>query len=162
MEEHSRVLLEDLTNERRHDKPGRHAREGFLDLAGIVTLRDSLREGTSLKRFVGVYKANGGIVGEIAYVLGHLVGARECNLCDITHSPIKKKSEFKKLEKQLLAEFGIEFRLVHMNERTTKELAASTGREPCVLLEHEDGSLSMFLDYVELKACDGRVSSFEK
>jgi hypothetical protein len=31
-----------------------------------------------------------------------------------------------------------------------------------VLLEHEDGSLSMFLDYVELKACDGRVSSFEK
>ncbi len=116
----------------------------------------------STRKLIGVYKANGGIVGEITYVLGHLIGARECNLCDITHSPIKKKSEFKKLEKQLLAEFGIEFRLVHMNERTDKELAASAGREPCVLLEHEDGSLSMFLDYVELKACDGRVSSFEK
>ncbi len=111
---------------------------------------------------VGIYKANGGIVGEISYVLGHLVGARECNLCDITHSPFKKKSEFKKFEKQLFAEFGIEFRLVHMNERTDRELASSEGREPCVLLEHEDGSLSMFLDYIELKACDGRVSSFEK
>ncbi|MEY4991107.1 MAG: hypothetical protein RIS08_1333 [Actinomycetota bacterium] len=97
-----------------------------------------------------------------ADVPGHLLGARECNLCDITHSPIRKRSEFKKFEKQLLAEFGIEFRLVHMNERTDKELSASAGREPCVLLEHEDGSLSMFLDYVELKACYGRVSSFEK
>ena len=111
---------------------------------------------------MGISKTSGGIVGEIAHLLGHLVGARECNLCDITHSPIKKKSEFKRLEKQLLAEFGIEFRLVHMNERTDKERAASAGREPCVLLEHEDGSLSMFLDYVELKACHGRVSSFEK
>jgi hypothetical protein len=116
----------------------------------------------ALLKLIGVYKANGGIVGELAYVLGHLVGARECNLCDITHSPIKKKSEFKNFEKQLFAEFGIQFRLVHMNERTDRELAASEGREPCVLLEHEDGSLSMFLDYVELKACDGRVSSFEK
>ncbi len=114
------------------------------------------------RKIIGIYKANGGTVGEIAYVLGHLVGARECNLCDITHSPIKKKSEFKNFEKQLFAEFGIQFRLIHMNERTDKELAASEGREPCVLLEHEDGSLSMFLDYVELEACDGRVSSFEK
>jgi hypothetical protein len=36
-------------------------------------------------RLTGVYNANGGIMGELAYVLGHLVGARECNLCDITH-----------------------------------------------------------------------------
>jgi hypothetical protein len=101
-------------------------------------------------------------MGEIAYVMGHLVGARECSLCDITHSPIKKKSEFKKFEQRLRTEFGIEFRLSHMNERTPAELAASEGREPCVLLEHSDGSMSMFLDYVELKACDGRVTSFEK
>ena len=81
------------------------------------------------RKLIGVYKANSGIVGEIAYVLGHLVGARECNLCDITHSPIKKKSEFKRFEKRLLAEFGITFRLVHMNERTERELSASAGRE---------------------------------
>jgi len=117
---------------------------------------------TKPTRLIGIYKANGGIMGELAYVLGHLVGARECSLCDITHSPVKKKGEFKKFEQGLLAEFGIEFRLAHMNERTPAELAASEGREPCVLLEHSDGSMSMFLDYVELKACDGRVTSFEK
>jgi hypothetical protein len=49
-----------------------------------------------------------------------------------------------------------------MNERTEAELEASKGREPCVLLQHEDGSISMFLDFVELKAADGSVKSFAK
>ena len=111
---------------------------------------------------IGVYKADGGIIGELSYFLGHLIGIRECSLCDITHSPFKKKGEFKRLENQLNQEFDLDFRLVHMNERTERELAASAGREPCVLLAHEDGSLSMFLDFQELKAADGSVKSFEK
>jgi hypothetical protein len=111
---------------------------------------------------IGVYKADGGIIGELSYFLGHLIGIRECSLCDITHSPYKKKGEFKRLEDQLNQEFDLDFRLVHMNERTEKELAASAGREPCVLLAHEDGSLSMFLNFQELKAADGSVKSFEK
>lgn len=114
------------------------------------------------KTLIGVYRADGGIIGELSYFFGHLIGVRECSLCDITHSPFKKKGEFKRLENQLNQEFDLDFRLVHMNERTEKELAASAGREPCVLLAHEDGSLSMFLDFQELKAADGSVKSFEK
>ena len=111
---------------------------------------------------IGVYKADGGIAGELAYFFGHLVGVKSCSLCDITHSPIKKKAEFKEFEKRLVDNRGISFRLVHMNERTEAELAASQGREPCVLLQYEDGSISMFLDYVELKTSKGSVKSFEK
>jgi hypothetical protein len=111
---------------------------------------------------IGVYKADGGLVGEVSYFLGHLVGVKECSLCDITHSPIMKKKAFKEFEARLRAERGIDIRLVHMNERTEAELAASKGREPCVLLEYEDGSMSMFLDYEELKAAGGKVGSFEK
>ena len=114
------------------------------------------------KTLIGVYKADGGILGELAYFFGHLVGLRSCSLCDITHSPVKKKSAFKEFEKRLLAERNIAFRLVHMNERTEAELAASKGREPCVLLQYEDGSISMFLDFVELKTSKGSVKSFEK
>ena len=116
----------------------------------------------SSRKLIGVYKADGGFVGELSYFLGHLIGTRECSLCDITHSPVKKKNEFKAFEKRLLADFDISVRLVHMNERTDEELKASQGREPCVLLQHEDGSLSMFLDFVELKAVNGSVKSFEK
>lgn len=114
------------------------------------------------KTLIGVYKADGGIVGEISYFLGHLIGVRECSLCDITHSPIMKKKAFKEFEARLRADRCIDIRLVHMNERTEAELAASKGREPCVLLQYEDGSISMFLDYEELKAAGGRVNSFEK
>ena len=114
------------------------------------------------KTLIGVYKADGGLVGEVSYFLGHLVGVKECSLCDITHSPIMKKKAFKEFEARLRAERGIDIRLVHMNERTEAELAASQGREPCVLLEYEDGSMSMFLDYEELKAAGGKVRSFEK
>lgn len=116
----------------------------------------------AIKTLIGVYKADGGLVGELAYFFGHLVGTKECSLCDITHSPFRKKREFKELETSLTNDFGIAFRLVHMNERTEKELAASAGREPCVLLQHEDDSISMFLDFMELKAADGSVKSFEK
>ena len=114
------------------------------------------------KTIIGVYKADGGIVGEISYFLGHLIGVKECSLSDITHSPIMKKKAFKEFEARLRADRGIDIRLVHMNERTEAELAASKGREPCVLLQYEDGSNSMFLDYEELKAAGGRVNSFEK
>lgn len=114
------------------------------------------------KTLIGVYKADGGLVGEVSYFLGHLIGVKECSLCDITHSPITKKKAFKEFEARLRAKRGIDVRLVHMNERTEAELAASKGREPCVLLQYEDGSISMFLDYEELKAAGGRVNSFEK
>lgn len=111
---------------------------------------------------IGVYKADGGIVGELSYFFGHLVGARSCSLCDISHSPIKKKSAFKALEKELLQEHGLAIKMIHMNERNERELKASEGREPCVLLEYPDQSISMFLDYVDLKALSGSVSSLRK
>ncbi|MEY3966925.1 MAG: hypothetical protein RLZ96_451 [Actinomycetota bacterium] len=111
---------------------------------------------------IGVYKANGGVVGELSYFFGHLVGVRSCSLCDVTHSPVMKKAKFKDLEKRLRAELGITFKLVHMNERNAEELKASSGREPCVLLRYDNGGISMLLDFVELKAIDGSVESFEK
>lgn len=114
------------------------------------------------RTLIGVYKADGGLIGELSYFFGHLIGVKQCSLCDITHSPFRKKGEFKKLESRLSKEFGLGFRLVHMNERTEQELNASAGREPCVLLAHEDGSMSMFLDFQELKAANGSVKSFEK
>jgi hypothetical protein len=133
-------------------KTGKNPRECAVGYGVIISSR----------KLIGVYKADGGFVGELSYFLGHLIGTRECSLCDVTHSPVKKKNEFKAFEKRLLADFDISVRLVHMNERTDEELKASQGREPCVLLQHEDGSLSMFLDFVELKAVNGSVKSFEK
>ena len=111
---------------------------------------------------IGIYKADGGIVGELTYFFGHLIGVTSCSLCSISHSPIKKKASFKELEKHLLEEHGILVRMIHLNERNEREKKASEGREPCMLLEYPDQSISMFLDSTDLKALSGRVSSLKK
>jgi hypothetical protein len=111
---------------------------------------------------IGIYKADGGIVGELSYFFGHLVGLRSCSLCDISHSPIMKKASFKALEKHLLAQHGIAVRMIHLNERNEREQKASEGREPCILLEYPDQSISMFLDSSDLTALSGSVSSLKK
>jgi len=111
---------------------------------------------------IGIYKADGGIVGELSYFFGHLIGVRSCSLCDISHSPIMKKSSFKALEQQLLSEHGIVVRMIHMNERNEREKKASEGREPCMLLQYPDESISMFLDSSDLTALSGSVSSLKK
>ncbi|MFM2373714.1 MAG: hypothetical protein RJA75_610 [Actinomycetota bacterium] len=111
---------------------------------------------------IGIYKADGGIVGELTYFFGHLVGVRSCSLCDITHSPVSKKKSYKALEQHMLTEHAIQMRMIHLNERNERERKASEGREPCVLLEYPDQSISMFLDSTDLKALSGSVSSLKK
>ena len=112
-------------------------------------------------RLVGVYNADGGIVGELKYFFGHLIGVTKCELCDVTHSPIRRKASFDKLASDLKAEFGLEFDLKHLNERTESEILASSGQEPCVLAQYADGSLGMFLDRAELAMVKGDVAKFE-
>jgi hypothetical protein len=111
---------------------------------------------------IGIYKADGGIVGELSYFFGHLVGVRSCSLCDISHSPIMKKPSFKALEQHLRAKHGLAVRMIHLNERNEREQKASEGREPCILLEYPDQSISMFLDASDLTALSGSVSSLKK
>jgi hypothetical protein len=111
---------------------------------------------------IGVYKGDGGIVGELSYFFGHLIGVRSCSLCTISHTPIMKKASFKELERHLLDEHEIQVRMIHLNERNEREKKASEGREPCVLLEYPDQSISMFLDSTDLKALSGSVSSLRK
>lgn len=111
---------------------------------------------------IGIYKADGGFAGELSYFFGHLIGLRSCSLCDISHSPIMKKQSFKALERDLLNEHGVAVRMIHLNERNDRELKASQGREPCMLLEYQDESISMFLDSQDLKALSGSVESLRK
>ena len=111
---------------------------------------------------IGIYKADGGVISELSYFFGHLIGVRSCSLCDISHSPVKKKSAFQQLERELLKEHGIAIKMIHLDERNERELKASAGREPCVLLEYPDQSISMFLDAVDLKALSGSVTSLRK
>jgi hypothetical protein len=106
-------------------------------------------------RILGVYNADGGLGGELRYILGDALGTVSCALCDITHSPLRRKREWD----ALVAELGIVVDLRHLNELDEREKAAVGGNSPIVLVEC-DGMLDTLLDAAQLEELDGSVAEF--
>ena len=135
-----------------------HAASRPVPAAG--THRTAHRPGARVvQRLVGVYRANGGPLGEAAYVIGRLVGRAHCSLCDVTHSPLRRKAEWDRMT----AKLGVPFELVHLNE-CTGELAAlvpSKADAPAVLAE-VGGRLEVILDARDLDPLSGSVVAFEQ
>ena len=109
-------------------------------------------------RYIGVYHADGGLVGETKYVIGSMLGTAHCSLCDITHSPIRRKREWDRM----VARLGLPFDLHHLNE-LTPDVAAAVRRwgSPVVLARLSDGSVVPMLSGADLEAMDGSVAEFE-
>lgn len=110
-------------------------------------------------RYTGIYNADGGFVGEARYVIGHLLGTAECALCDITHSPVRRKPEWDRF----VARLGIPFIVLHRNE-VDDALAAAIRTEtlPLVVAHRADGSITVALTAEQLAAVGGSVAGFEK
>jgi len=106
-----------------------------------------------ITELVGVYDADGGPLGEAAYVWGKLRGTRHCSLCDITHSPWRRKPAWD----AMAAGLSVPFRLVHRNELEVG-LAAVVARVgvPAVLGRAGEEWISLVRDD-ELSAMEGSV-----
>lgn len=100
-----------------------------------------------MRRLVGVYDADGGLRGELAYLAGKIAG-RHCALCDITHSPVRRRREWD----AYVGSLPVAFDVVHRNERTPALAEATAGREACVVAECDDGSIAFLLDNDALAA----------
>ena len=129
-------------------------RLGFAAVVSPSTLAP-MDSTTVIRGLVGVYHADGGLRGELAYLIGKVRGTAECALCDVTHHAAGRKREWRALTGQL----NVPFDLVHLNERTPEVRAASDGRTPCVLAR-TDGGLVTLLGPAELTALDGSVARF--
>ncbi len=101
-----------------------------------------------------IYHADGGLVGELAYIVGRLVGTAHCGLCDITHGATGMKRAWK----QAVAELPVPVVLVHRNEQPEEIAWVTRGRTPCVVGEGGDG-FELLLDAQELDAMEGSVEA---
>lgn len=104
---------------------------------------------------IGVYHADGGVLGELRYVLGKVRGSTHCALCDITHGMVRRKSEWDRA----CRDFPLPIRLVHLNERSADEAAACALGTPTVLVRFGDGSLRPIMGPSDLEL-DGSVAQF--
>ena len=100
----------------------------------------------TVRRLIGVYDADGGLRGEIAYLAGKVAG-RHCTLCDITHSPVRRRREWDAYTGTL----PVPFDLVHRNERSRAVTEATEGLEACVVAECDDGSIVLLLGNADLE-----------
>ncbi len=108
-------------------------------------------------RLIGVYDADGGLLGEAAYVWGKLRGTRHCALCDITHSAVRRRPAWD----AMVARLGVSFELLHLNELSAELVdAVRTAGAPVVLVE-DDAGLRVLFTGDELDTLGGSVAAFE-
>ena len=115
-------------------------------------------QATPVIRLVGVYHADGTLLGELRYWVGARLGSAHCSLCDITHGLFRAKPEWQR-ERGCL---GLEFDTVHLDERDDALRAATGEATPCVMAQTVDGYVPL-LGPDDLEACHGSVDAmFER
>lgn len=103
----------------------------------------------TIKRLIGIYDADGTIVGELRYVLGRFRG-NHCSLCDITHGTLRERADWRVARGAL----PVDFDALHRNE--TSVAAASVAADlPAVLAELDDGTFELLVPAAQLDAMAG-------
>ncbi|GAA1859409.1 hypothetical protein ACFQZV_01180 [Microbacterium koreense] len=107
-------------------------------------------------RLVGVYRADGGALGELRYIVGHMLGTAHCSLCDITHS-WRRKPEWD----AMVARLGVPFDLAHLNEMDASLAAAVAEHGAPAVFRRSGDDLVLLMDAAELDVLGGSVADFE-
>lgn len=109
----------------------------------------------TITRLIGVYRADGGLRGELRYLANHYLRGEHCSLCDITHSALRRKPDFDRG----VAGLGVPFVLLHLNE-LEPALAAHVGdRAALVVADTSEGYVDLFTND-ELAEMHGDVHAF--
>lgn len=103
-----------------------------------------------VRELIGVYHANGTVLGEVTYFVKARLGRGHCQLCDITHGTLREKASWRACRDAL----AVPFRTVHLDERDPDVRAATEGRTPCVVARTDEG-ITFLLGPDELERCDG-------
>lgn len=107
-----------------------------------------------VRRLVGVYDADGTMLGELTYFLGARLGRTHCALCDITHGLVRQRPAWRAAR----GELPVEFVTYHRDDQPDDVREAIGDRLPAVVAETPTG-FTLLLDGDDLEACDGDPQS---
>jgi hypothetical protein len=107
-----------------------------------------------IQALVGVYNAEGSVLGEIRYLAGKLTGTAHCALCDISHGLTGERRVFKTIRARTALQ------MLHLDEQWPALQAFTAGRTPCVVAQVED-ELVEVLSSAALDACGASPEAFE-
>ena len=111
---------------------------------------------SNISQIIGIYQADGGILGELKYISGKMFGMAHCALCDITHGRTGKKDAWKECEENL----GIPIKFVHLNEREATLEEYTKNITPCIVGKTSKGYTEL-VNSEQLENCKGNVKELE-
>jgi hypothetical protein len=107
-----------------------------------------------ITRLIGVYDADGSIVGELSYFVRARLGRAHCSLCDITHGRVRERADWRATRDR----FAVPFVTFHRDDQPAPVRAATGGTTPAVLAQTADGELICVAGPAELSGCAGSPS----
>lgn len=110
----------------------------------------------TVRELIGVYDADGTLLGEARYWIGARLGRAHCALCDITHGLFTERADWRRCRDQL----DVEFRTYHRNDAPADVLTA--GSAPPFVVARTDRGLVALLGPEELDSCGGDVEQFRQ
>lgn len=104
-----------------------------------------------LARLIGVYDADGSILGELSYFVQARLGRAHCDLCDITHGRVRERADWRAARDRL----EVPFAAFHRNDQPDSVRTAVGGAAPVVVAELSDGAVVPLLGRDSLARCEG-------
>lgn len=108
-----------------------------------------------IRRLVGVYRADGGLRGELRYLAAHYLRGESCSLCEITHGRVRRKPAWD----EACAGLGIPFDLLHLNE-LDDALRAFVGDDAAMVVAETESGFVTLITNDELADMHGDVTAF--
>ena len=103
-----------------------------------------------------IYNANSTWMGELNYFYKKVFEKQSCSLCDLSHSLIGIKKEWKEME----LESDHQYSLLHINQVPLDVPRKLIKELPCVL--KQDGEcFELLIESEELDKCNGNIKNFK-
>lgn len=132
------------------------------DVTSASSRLSTLSSGMKYSELVGIYDADGSLIGELKYVYNKVFNDKHCSLCDITHGTIKEKQEFKACKARL----PVPLRTIHLDEQdeALETFTSINSCVPCVIGRKmkNQNEFDIILRDKDLQECNKSVDSFER
>ena len=109
----------------------------------------------TVTELVGVYDAEGTVLGEVRYWVGARLGTTHCSLCELTHGTFRERADWRDCRDQL----PVPFDAFHTNDQPDDVRVAAAGEYPVVVARTSSGPV-VLLGRAELDACAGDLDAF--
>jgi hypothetical protein len=122
------------------------------DIGAVPPTDDDAGSGAAVQRLIGVYDADGTVLGELTYFVKARVGRAHCALCDITHGRVRERADWRACRDEL----PVPFETFHRDDQPDEVRAAVM--PPAVVAVLDDGRVVSLADGDDLERCAGSPS----